>query len=47
LRIIDGDELLDELVNALEIVVNQSDYFESGEIPDAKFGLALIRADWQ
>jgi lipopolysaccharide transport system ATP-binding protein len=47
LRIIDGDELLDELVNALEIVVNQSDYFESGEIPDARFGLALIRADWQ
>jgi len=47
LRIIDGDELLDELDNALEIDVEQSDYFESGEIPDARFGLALIRADWQ
>jgi lipopolysaccharide transport system ATP-binding protein len=47
LRIIDNGIVLDELENVLEIDVEQSDYFESGEIPDAKFGLTLIRAEWQ
>jgi lipopolysaccharide transport system ATP-binding protein len=47
LRIIDNGILLDELENAFEIDVEQSDYFESGEIPDARYGLVLIRAEWQ
>jgi lipopolysaccharide transport system ATP-binding protein len=47
LQIIDGEELLDNLYNIMEIDVEQSDYFESGEIPDARFGLAIIRADWK
>jgi lipopolysaccharide transport system ATP-binding protein len=47
LRIIDSGEVLDELENVTEINVEQSDYFESGEIPDSKFGLAMVRADWQ
>ena len=47
LRILDNGIVLDELENVLEIDVEQSDYFESGEIPDAKFGLMLIRAKWQ
>ena len=47
LRIIDNGTLLDEIENAIEIIVEQSNYFESGEIPDAKYGIALVRADWQ
>jgi lipopolysaccharide transport system ATP-binding protein len=47
LRIIDNGTLLDEIENVTEINVEQSDYFESGEIPNARFGLTLIRAEWQ
>ena len=47
LRIIDNGTLLDEIENVTEINVEQTDYFESGEIPDARYGLMLIRADWK
>ena len=46
-RIIDNGKLIYENENAFQIVVEDSDFFGSGEIPEVKYGVAMVRASWE